>query len=518
MVLNANSTISRLGRYQLSRVLGQGAMGVVYEGLDPLLNRQVAVKTILRSALGDPETISDTSARFVREAQAIARLSHPHIVTVFDFGEEGDVAYFVMEFVRGRELKGFLDGGERFSRDEAVRIVGELLAALDFAHRQGIVHRDVKPANVMLDAQRRVKLTDFGVARMTDAGGDRTQAGTMVGTPSYMSPEQIQGLPVGSRTDLFAVGIILYQFLTGTKPFPGPGVWAVQKQIVHEDPVPPSVAEPAVDPRFDAVIARALAKDPADRYASAAEFAADLEQVHREVGAADNGRAEATEPPMPRSPSPGVSRRPAAADEATEVPPARVSAGSASEAAGETTFMSPPPGTAELAPRHSRWGWGLAAVLAVGVTAWFLTRPPAPAPEPMPELPAAKPAVPDRSPSAAPAPTPAVPAPATEPSASPPAKPAAVPAPAVPPAAQSSGEARPAERTPEAVPAPAPGVRDAAKGEPAVKPKTTPRPETAAPVARRTSSARCEELMQRFQLGEGLSPDDLVVLQKECKR
>jgi serine/threonine-protein kinase len=348
-VLNANSTVSRLGRYQLSRVLGQGAMGVVYEGLDPLLNRPVAVKTILRSALGDPETLSDTSTRFVREAQAIARLNHPHIVNVFDFGEEGDIAYFVMEFVRGRELKGFLDDGEIFARDEAVRIVCELLAALDFAHRQGVVHRDVKPANVMLDAERRVKLTDFGVARMTDGGSDRTQAGTMVGTPSYMSPEQIQGFKVGSRTDIFAVGIILYQFLTGTKPFPGPGVWAVQKQIVHDDPVPPSVACPEIDPRFDAVVARALAKEPDARYGSAAEFAEDLLAVHRAVGEGDGASVarpatskEFTLPPAVR-PTP---------EEVTELPLASPPQVSRAAAEPEVTLVPSPArdAAAESAP------------------------------------------------------------------------------------------------------------------------------------------------------------------------
>ncbi|MBL8473039.1 MAG: protein kinase [Rhodocyclaceae bacterium] len=251
-------------------------MGVVYDAFDPLLNRRVAIKTVLRSAFGDPDTLSDTSARFVREAQAIARLSHPHIVTVFDFGEEGDVAYFVMEFVAGRELKSYFDAGEAFSLNEAVRIMGELLSALAFAHRNGVVHRDVKPANVMLDEAMRVKLTDFGVARMADVGGDRTLAGTMVGTPSYMSPEQLQGHAVGSRTDLFAAGIILYQFLTGIKPFPGPGIWALQKQIVQDTPRPPSHVNPAIDPRFDAVVFRALAKNPAERHADAIAFSNEL--------------------------------------------------------------------------------------------------------------------------------------------------------------------------------------------------------------------------------------------------
>ncbi|MBL8437630.1 MAG: serine/threonine protein kinase, partial [Zoogloeaceae bacterium] len=227
---------ARLGRYRVNGILGQGAMGVVYDGTDPVLNRRVAIKTILHSVLADAGTLTDASARFVREAQAVARLNHPHIVTVFDFGEEGDLSYLVMEFVQGRELKACFDEGSRFAPAEAVRIVRELLDALEFAHRQGVIHRDVKPANVMLDEAGRVKLTDFGVARLADGGSDRTIAGTMVGTPSHMSPEQIQGLPVGSRTDIFAAGIILYECLTTARPFAGTGVWAVQKQIIHDDP------------------------------------------------------------------------------------------------------------------------------------------------------------------------------------------------------------------------------------------------------------------------------------------
>src|SRR5215510_9176400 len=210
-----------LGLYQLQRVLGKGAMGIVYEALDPKLHRKVAIKTIQISQL-DEETAKDFSARFVREAHAVARLNHPNIVQVYDFGEEGDTAYLVMEFIRGNELRTELAANPRFDRKECVRIMCELLDALDFAHEAGVIHRDIKPANVMLDGQRRAKLTDFGVARLTDAdrsGADRTQAGAVVGTPSYMSPEQVQGLRIDRRTDIFSAGIILYQFLTGQRPF-----------------------------------------------------------------------------------------------------------------------------------------------------------------------------------------------------------------------------------------------------------------------------------------------------------
>lgn len=271
--------LRQLGRYQLTRVLGRGAMGVVYEGIDPKLNRQIALKTILKGHISDPEVEAEYSARFIREAQAVARLNHPNIVTVFDFGEENDIAFIVMECIRGDELKTYFDEKREFSLEDSVRMTGELLDALDYAHQNGIVHRDIKPANVMLDGQNRVKLTDFGVARLSDTNAERTQAGTMVGTPSYMSPEQIEGSAVGPRSDIFAVGIILYQFLTGEKPFHANGMWAIQKKIMQEDPVLPSVMNPAISPAFDAVILRALAKKPDDRYATAHDFKKDLQRA-----------------------------------------------------------------------------------------------------------------------------------------------------------------------------------------------------------------------------------------------
>src|SRR2546428_1523585 len=270
-----------LGRYQLERVLGKGAMGIVYEALDPKLHRKVAIKTILISQL-DEETAKDFSMRFVREAHAVARLNHPNIVQVYDFGEEGDIAYLVMEFIRGNELKSTLTTGQLFDRKECVRIMCELLDALDFAHEAGVVHRDIKPANVMLDSQGRTKLTDFGVARVTDAdrtSAERTQAGTMVGTPAYMSPEQIQGQRIDRRTDIFSAGIILYQFLTGQKPFTGEGAWTVSKKIIQDDPPVPSSINVALSPEFDRVVAKALAKNPDQRFATAREFAVALKRA-----------------------------------------------------------------------------------------------------------------------------------------------------------------------------------------------------------------------------------------------
>src|SRR5438093_2518260 len=293
-----------LGRYQLERVLGKGAMGIVYEALDPKLHRKVAIKTILISQL-DEETAKDFSMRFVREAHAVARLNHPNIVQVYDFGEEGDVAYLVMEFIRGNELKSTLTTGQLFDRKECVRIMCELLDALDFAHEAGVVHRDIKPANVMLDNQGRTKLTDFGVARVTDAdrtSAERTQAGTMVGTPAYMSPEQIQRLRIDRRTDIFSAGIILYQFLTGQKPFTGEGAWTVAKKIIQDDPPIPSSINMALSPEFDRVVAKALAKHPDQRFATAREFAHALKRAAEGKPAIPEAEPTVVVPREPRVP------------------------------------------------------------------------------------------------------------------------------------------------------------------------------------------------------------------------
>jgi eukaryotic-like serine/threonine-protein kinase len=308
--------LKTLGRYTIERTLGKGAMGVVYEGVDPKLNRRVAIKTILKSHL-DPDTAKDYSMRFSREAQAVARLNHPHIVQVYDFAEEGDIAYLVMEFIRGKELKNFFDANERFDIREAVRIMCELLDALEFAHNAGIIHRDIKPANVMLDAQARTKLTDFGVARVQDSDRtqhERTQAGTMVGTPAYMSPEQITGANIDKRSDVFSAGIILYQFLTGEKPFTGGGAWTIAKKIIQEDPPLPSSLNNAVTPYFDAVVNKALSKNPDTRYQSAKDFGVALKRALEGKGEEDDTDKTivgdlTVAAPAPRAPQP----RPSAA-------------------------------------------------------------------------------------------------------------------------------------------------------------------------------------------------------------
>ncbi len=271
--------LKSLGRYQIQGVLGKGAMGLVYDGRDPGLNRRVAIKTILVKQL-DEEMARMYTKRFEREVRAVARLNHRNIVQVYDFGTEGDVAYIVMEYIQGKELKDYFDANQRFDIKTTFRLMTELLDALDFAHEAGIIHRDIKPANLMIDAEGHAKLTDFGVARVVDpdgAPGEATQTGAVVGTPAYMSPEQVQGEPIDRRTDIFSAGIIFYQFLTGQKPFEGTQ-WALAKKIIQDDPVRPSKLV-QVPPEIDRVVARALAKKPDARYQSARSFADSLQRI-----------------------------------------------------------------------------------------------------------------------------------------------------------------------------------------------------------------------------------------------
>jgi eukaryotic-like serine/threonine-protein kinase len=305
----ATPDLKALGRYRIERVLGKGAMGVVYEGFDPRLSRRVAIKTILKTNL-DEALAKDYSARFVREAQAVGKLNHPHIVQVHDFGEEGEVAYLVLEFIRGRELKSYFDKSERFDMKDVVRIMGELCEALDYAHKAGIVHRDVKPGNVMLDPEMRVKLTDFGVARIQESGAAMTQAGTMVGTPAFMSPEQITGKPVDARSDVFSTGVILYQFLTGEMPFTGAGAWTIAKKIMQDDPAAPSTLDGTISPIYDQVVSKALAKQPAHRYQSAREMGIALKRAYEGKIDDDEDKTVMIERPKPApAPAPAPAAR-----------------------------------------------------------------------------------------------------------------------------------------------------------------------------------------------------------------
>jgi len=251
-------------------------MGVVYEGRDPNLDRRVAIKTVRIENLSAEEVV-EYDARFRTEARSAARLQHPNIVSVYDSDRDGDVAFLVMEFIEGEDLKHHLDQGLRYSLADSLRIIRDLLSALDYSHSQGIVHRDIKPANLLIEPGGRVKLTDFGVARMQDSSeATRTQGG-MVGTLKYMSPEQVQGHKVDQRSDLFSAGVLLYQLLTNVRPFDGDTEYAIIHRIMEEELTPPSALNAALPFAVDAVVARALAKDRERRYQTAQEFSLALQ-------------------------------------------------------------------------------------------------------------------------------------------------------------------------------------------------------------------------------------------------
>jgi serine/threonine-protein kinase len=265
----------RLGKYEVLHELGKGAMGVVYEGYDPIIDRRLAIKTVKLPDAEDFEA-QDALARFKREAQAAGRLSHPNIVGVFDYGETPEIAYIVMEFVDGTTLKHIVDKKERFELPEIVRLMDGVLTGLQFSHDRGVVHRDIKPANIMLTKSGEVKIADFGIARIESSS--MTQAGTMLGTPSYMSPEQFMGQTVDSRTDIYSCGVMLYQLLTGDKPFEG-SLTAMMHKVLNTEPLPPSALSVTVPRSFDAVVQRAMAKRPDERFATAADFAAALKEA-----------------------------------------------------------------------------------------------------------------------------------------------------------------------------------------------------------------------------------------------
>lgn len=284
--------LKKLGKYEIQSILGQGAMGIVYKGFDPNIERTVAIKTIRKDALANKE-MAPLLARFKREAQAAGRLGHPGIVTVYEYGEEEDTAYIAMEFVRGRELKDFLDNNERFPLNTIFNIITQLLDALAYSHAQGVVHRDIKPGNILLLSTGQIKVTDFGIARIESS--TLTQFGDVIGTPSYMSPEQFAGQQVDKRSDLFSTGVILYHLLTGEKPFPGNSMTTIMHRVINTDPPLVSDLNFQVPSYIDAVILKAMAKKPDQRYQSAEEFKAGLLQVTRQAQeAAGDDNAEAT--------------------------------------------------------------------------------------------------------------------------------------------------------------------------------------------------------------------------------
>jgi serine/threonine-protein kinase len=277
-------TISTLGRYKIVSQLGRGAMGTVYRALDPAIERTVAIK-ILNTDLAD-ENMGEVRERFLREAKSAGRLNHPNVVTIYDVGEAGGIAYIAMEYLEGRSLRQVLDAGTPLPLHVISDIVAQIADALDYAQRSGIVHRDIKPANIMLSSTGVAKLADFGIASMPSSS--MTQTGAMLGSPKYMSPEQVLGQPVDGRSDIFSLGVVLYEMLARRTPFELPDIttFSLMQRIVTAPASRVSELGMDIPAAFDPILARALAKRPEDRYQRAVEFANDLRSYNRSAGAA----------------------------------------------------------------------------------------------------------------------------------------------------------------------------------------------------------------------------------------
>jgi len=352
--------LGKIGKYELRRQLGRGAMGVVYEAFDTVIERAVALK-VLRTDVFSAEQLPDVRARFKREAHSAGKLSHPNIVTIFDYGEHEGAPYIVMDLMSGQELARRVEAGARVPIPETVKIIADLLAALSYAHESGVVHRDIKPSNMFLLRDGTVKVVDFGVARIESS--ELTETGAILGTPAYMSPEQFLGLPVDGRSDLFSVGVILYHLLTGERPFSGSPTTIMQK-VLRQEPMEPTALNPTLAPDWDTVIKRALAKKPEQRFQTARQFADAIRFVME-------GKA------LPKGPA-------FLNDETVKLP-----GGMQSEA----------PSTAAAAPKSKMWvvfafGAAALAAAAVAITLQFTRQPqqaPAPvvavAPKPAPVVP-----------------------------------------------------------------------------------------------------------------------------------
>jgi len=272
----------QLGRYTIDGEIGRGAMGVVFRATDSVLQRTVAVKTV-NMAL-EKDHADKYEARFFQEARAAGGLNHPNIVTVYDAGKAGDVVYMAMEYIQGVELRTLLTEGQPMALNRALAIAAQVAEGLGYAHQAGVVHRDIKPANIMVTADGPVKITDFGIARMR-ASADLTQTGVMLGSPKYMSPEQVIGKRADHRSDIFSLGVILYEMLTGAGPFSGENITALMYQIVNFAPPAPSSVNKAVPEMLDFILAKMLAKPVEERYADAREVARDLRECERSLAA-----------------------------------------------------------------------------------------------------------------------------------------------------------------------------------------------------------------------------------------
>src|SRR5438874_10535098 len=266
-------SLQKVGRYEIIEELGRGAMGLVYKALDPTIGRTVALKT-MRLDVHGLET-EDMLPRFKNEARAAGLLNHPNIVTIYDAGEHEGIFYIAMEFIEGTTLHALLFEKRVLTAEEVIELSRHMCKGLDYAHFHSIIHRDIKPANIMITPSGAVKIMDFGIAK---SGGGVTNTGQVLGTPNYMSPEQVKGKTLDGRSDLFSFGVILYEMITGEKPFVGQNVTTIIYKIVNESPIPPRDLDVTVHPGLSAVVTKALAKSPDDRYQTGADLMRDLEK------------------------------------------------------------------------------------------------------------------------------------------------------------------------------------------------------------------------------------------------
>ena len=272
--------LATLGRYKIISEIGQGAMGVVYKAVDPIIDRTVAIKTINLNL--SRQELEEYEARFQQEIKAAGRLNHPNIVTIYDVGKTDQVAYMAMEFLEGNELKDIIASGNLMAVDQVVDIIAQVADGLWFAHQQDIVHRDVKPSNIMVMKGGIAKITDFGIARLPNSAV-KTMTGLILGSPRYMSPEQVIGKAIDARSDIFSLGVVLYEALTGTAPFDGDNVNAIMYSTVNTTPQPPSQHNRGVPAMLDLIVAKAMAKLLEDRYQTIKELADDLREVRRQI-------------------------------------------------------------------------------------------------------------------------------------------------------------------------------------------------------------------------------------------
>jgi serine/threonine protein kinase len=361
--------LTKTGRYEVVRELGRGSMGIVYQGFDPVIGRTVAIKTMLTEGLA-PEEYKEFRARFQREAQAAGVLSHPNIVNVFDYGEDNGILYLIMEFLEGTSLEKLVEGKKVLPIETIIPMCEQVCSALDHAHERGIVHRDIKPANIMILNNGAVKVTDFGIAKMISMG--MTQAGLVLGTPNYMSPEQVKGRQVDGRSDLFSLGVILYDLVTGEKPFPGQNITTVIYKIINENPVPPRELDATIHPGLSYVICKALAKSPEERYQTCRELAEDLKNYRQLGGQAAPPSSATVILNAPLVPSAVVEQRPAEPTVRRPAPPV-VPVGRrqveppqpAPPAPAPTQVVAPAPSYQQ--PRSSPLVWVLLTLLGVAI-------------------------------------------------------------------------------------------------------------------------------------------------------